>query len=363
MREHIMSYCRERRKKRKTGNIGVTYQELLWQAAGEDERELVRIRTECSREFQKLLSDLVEEEILKPVSKSRRREFSGEYYEKYYIVGKTAERETDPQFIAKLHTYLGTKVFESYHYKKKEFLKDQEEIDSIYHYYRRPQKERLTSNELAYYLFGDEKAFEQPEKEKSRKVGIYTPLLKKMGLDLEKDLNACDTAEPFFCRLRQTFFEKERRNILIVENKDTYYRMNHDKIAKDYDCIIYGEGWKITSSFRHAEEAEIRESDRIDYFGDLDPEGFVIYQNLKEKCPQYAIHLQQEFYRKTIEALHGRTAGTIRAEVREETIAEAVRIAQELDGETAAYLKQMMEERRYIPQEAIAIALLAITEG
>lgn len=363
MRKNILSYCEEHRQKKKNGDIRVTYEELLWQASGQDERKMLEIQTERIREFQQLLEELVQENVLKPVKNSRKNGFVETVYERYSIVGNHLKKETNPEFIAQLHSYIGTKVFEYYHYKREQFEADQQVIDTIYNYYKRPQKEWLTSNELAYYLFGDEKAFEQPEKgtKRKEKIGKYAALLKNMGLEMERDLHAKYTKEPFFYKVRKSFFEKDIRNILIVENKDSYVRLKSHEVTEKYDCVIYGEGWKIISSFSLAEDTGIRVTDCIDYFGDIDPEGFAIYQSLKENYPEYLIRLQKEFYQRTIEAVCRRKLAKVKGMVREETLQQALQIVEEFDISTASYLKDLMKEGKYIPQEAIVLSLLELS--
>lgn len=214
MKQHIQEYCKERIKKKKTGNIDVTYSELLWQASGENENRQMEIQTEELSNFQRLLEELVRENILKPVGRSKKDGFAEHVYGKYRIIGNVSKKETDKDHILLLHSYIGAKVFESYHLKKAEFEKDREAIDVIYRYYKQQQKEWMTSNELAYYLFGDEKAFEQTENEQKKKkrkeeVGKYTHVLKNMGLDMEKDLHAYYTKEPFFCQMRRSFLRRK----------------------------------------------------------------------------------------------------------------------------------------------------------
>ena len=53
-----------------------------------------------------------------------------------------------------------------------------------------------------------------------KKAGAYTHLLNRMGFDIETDLHAFYTKEPFICQVRPSFFEKNIRKILIVENKE-----------------------------------------------------------------------------------------------------------------------------------------------
>ena len=69
MRKNLERYFAERREKKKTGNIRVTYEELLEQAAGNEERKLLEIRTGRVREFQQLLEAFVQEGVLSPVKR------------------------------------------------------------------------------------------------------------------------------------------------------------------------------------------------------------------------------------------------------------------------------------------------------
>lgn len=90
---------------------------------------------------------------------------------------------------------------------------------------------------------------------------------------------------------------------MIVENKDTYFRIKNGIYGTEYDCVIYGAGWKIIRAFSLAEETGIMETDTIEYFGDIDPEGFAIYYELKTQYASYSIRLKMEFYEKILEAV------------------------------------------------------------
>ena len=87
MRKNLERYFAERREKKKTGNIRVTYEELLEQAAGNEERKLLEIRTGRVREFQQLLEAFVQEGVLSPVKRSKKPGYLATVYERYEIVG------------------------------------------------------------------------------------------------------------------------------------------------------------------------------------------------------------------------------------------------------------------------------------
>ena len=330
MRKNLERYFAERREKKKTGNIRVTYEELLEQAAGNEERKLLEIRTGRVREFQQLLEAFVQEGVLSPVKRSKKPGYMATVYERYEIVGNKEKVVEDPEYLALLHSYVGTKVLEFYKRNRRAFEQDREAIDILYNYYCRIEKVWMTANELGYYLFGDEKAFEQPEGEKEKqasdeqemstekdgggrhrkKAGAYTHLLNRMGFDIETDLHAFYTKEPFICQVRPSFFEKNIRKILIVENKDTY------------------------------------------------PEGFAIYYELKTQYASYSIRLKMEFYEKILEAVRGseRKPGKIRGKIQNRAREVLPSALQEFDTETADFLQRMMlKDLCYIPQEALIL--------
>lgn len=387
MRTNLERYFAACREKKKTGNIRVTYAELLEQAAGCKEQKLLEIRTGRMREFQQLLEEFVQKGVIAPVKRSRKCGYTEVIYERYEIIGRKKEKAEDTVYLALLHSYVGTKVFDAYRRNRSAFERDREAIDVLYRYYCSAEKEWMTANELGYYLFADEKAFEQPEAEKEpqtekeqqkgkeqkadeekgqhekkqgKKIGKYTHLLSKMGFDIEQDLRAFYTKEPFVCQIRASFFEKKIRRILIVENKDTYFRVKDGPYGDAYDCVIYGAGWKITRAFSLAPETGIMETDVIDYFGDIDPEGFSIYYELKTQYASYQIQLQAAWYQMILEAVsdQGRVPQKIRGQIQARAREVLPLALQEFSPETAQILERMMlQDGCYIPQEALILTV------
>ena len=112
-------------------------------------------------------------------------------------------------------------------------------------------------------------------------------LLNNLGLSLEK-LNIYNTPEPFFYYIN----DKSINNILIIENKDTWFTIrrilkeNPRKIfGYDIGLLIYGEGKKIISSIEFLKEKELSflHDPNIKYWGDIDYEGINIYYLLNDK--------------------------------------------------------------------------------
>lgn len=135
----------------------------------------------------------------------------------------------------------------------------------------------------------NERSFEIWNQEKFLTKGPGKKLLKRCGLDLEF-LNIYETGEPlaYYSHTRQV-----PQNLLILENKDTFYSMrqhllrgNSRILGVDIGTLIYGGGKRILRSFRDfavCVEPYMKEAaNTIYYFGDLDYEGIGIYESLAE---------------------------------------------------------------------------------
>lgn len=133
----------------------------------------------------------------------------------------------------------------------------------------------------------NERSFEIWNQEKFLTKGPGKKILKRCGLDLGF-LNIYETVEPlaYYSYTRET-----PQNLLILENKDTFYSMRQHMLggdckilSMDVGTLIYGGGKRILRSFQDFDicvEPYMRErANRIYYFGDLDHEGIGIYESL-----------------------------------------------------------------------------------
>lgn len=150
----------------------------------------------------------------------------------------------------------------------------------------------MSVNERSFQIFGDEKFLASDEGK---------TLLRKSGLSYGF-LKVYQTPEPFifYCA------ENASKNVLIVENKDTWYTMRRvlkeggNILGLDVSVLIYGEGRKIQSSLAYAKEAEVREKfeeKTFLYFGDIDSSGLDILVKLKSKYPEFFIKPFEDGYR------------------------------------------------------------------
>lgn len=146
----------------------------------------------------------------------------------------------------------------------------------------------------------NERSFEIWGREKFLKEEGGRRILKHCGI-LPERLMVYDTCEPMacYCHTRET-----PQNILILENKDTFYSMrrclmegNNKILGTETGTLIYGAGKGILKSFQDfsvcAEPYMRRRENRLLYFGDLDYEGIGIYERLAGMF--YGIHEIQPF--------------------------------------------------------------------
>lgn len=137
-----------------------------------------------------------------------------------------------------------------------------------------------TMNERSFEIFKKEKFFQ-------KEGGIK--FCEKLGIDRNK-LNYYETSEPLSYYSHSKDFPQ---NILIIENKDTFYdirrylRINEaDVLGIRFNTLIYGAGkgiWNSFADYASGAESYFKAGNELLYFGDIDYEGIIIYEHLVKK--------------------------------------------------------------------------------
>ncbi|NHI92055.1 MAG: hypothetical protein EAX96_06090 [Candidatus Lokiarchaeota archaeon] len=155
---------------------------------------------------------------------------------------------------------------------------DQENLEFI------PVKERSLQ------IFGDEKKLQRIISNKWFKLTLF-------------DLKCYPTFEPF---VSKTFCNAKSLNTIIIENRDTF--MSFCKINSEFDSppfkhVIYGNGNQIESNILWIKDLDSNIT-KIQYFGDIDMNGFLIpfrtNKKLIENNFKPRIELATHFYSKMI---------------------------------------------------------------
>lgn len=177
----------------------------------------------------------------------------------------------------KLHPLLDV---EYYRQHPKRYVQDREKVLLLSNYLMQNGKlleVEETINERSFEIFHREKFFQ-------REGGLS--FCKRLGVS-EDLLKFYETSEPLSY---YSHSKNSPQNILITENKDTFYDirryMNNGHTAimeMEFGTVIYGAGKGIYRTFQdYADGAEnyFMGENRIYYFGDLDYEGIGIYEHL-----------------------------------------------------------------------------------
>ena len=301
----------------------------------------------------KYIKGLLEEEKIRPVLASGTNGKKPALYREYWIV----EEKKDYSMLEEELKYQMTPLISvDYYLKHPDVYEGDRPWVLLLNRYLKESRERLRYSESL-----NERSFEIWSREKflSREQG--RKILKRCGLS-EADLNIYGTTEPlaYYSHTREV-----PQNLLILENKDTFYSMrrhllegNEKIFGIPVGTLIYGAGKGILRSFRDfdlcVEPYMKKEGNVIYYFGDLDYEGIGIYENLAELfserweiipfLPAYEAMLekvkQKSQLPETKERQNRRNCGLFFSYF-SECRAEAMR--------------EILEQEKYIPQEILNI--------
>ncbi|MDY0386103.1 MAG: DUF2220 family protein [Methanolobus sp.] len=305
-----------------------------------------------ARPFATTMQQLVDDGVIKPIGNSHSIPDYGGAKGKYSINLKYF-RLGDDILPSSVLNGLHPKLNMSYYVKHaSEFYELESIIHRINDLLYADSPEILTANERSYLLFRDEKAILSPEDASIDGLEI----LKKLGGLTLKDLKAKRTFEPFFYLATNGYHDQtEKRNVLIVENQDTFNTfMDAVKEGQlpDVHLLIYGEGNAITRKFEFIQNICGKHDDNYYYFGDIDPEGISMFHRLKTIFPDYNIIPAVSLYSYMVNKVDPTDARNLRKPqiLNDEAISQFVNA---FDDETGNVIKDILYSKRYLPQEVI----------
>lgn len=249
-------------------------------------------------ELNKLICNLIENNVIRPVKASRTNGMRPALYNKYFII---EEKKDYSSYIDEINYTLNPLINTSYYFKnldkyiddRKYILKFSKFLDNRNN---RMSNKAISKNECSFEIWQEEKFLSEGKGEK---------ILKNLGFDLDI-LNVYETSEPLSY---YSVNKVEPQNILILENKDTFYtyrkylmdNCGNNILGQSISTLIYGSGKKIYRSFSDftlwAEPYFFNKENNIFYFGDLDFEGIIIYERLYDEFKEnIEIKLFQEAY-------------------------------------------------------------------
>lgn len=305
-------------------------------------------------EFATKIKELIEAGILEPIRSSNRNGKTPSLYLSYRICHpKEVQAELMEELLYRINPILKT----DYYMKNQvAYELDREMVLRLDRFLREDRdrlKVRASFNERSFEIWYREKYL-------LREGGLK--LLKNLGLTTET-LNVYETTEPmaYYSQHKQV-----PQNILILENKDTFYTMRkHLLDSNELICgmaigtLIYGGGKSIYRSFQDfalcAEPYLIDKGNCLYYFGDLDYEGILIYETLAAMyeanvklepfVPAYEAMLEKVFKKAIFNLLPQMKEGQNRSIDQ--------RFLQAFCTEVQEKMIEVLEYNRYIPQEIL----------
>ena len=320
--------------------VSLTELEQFWRAA--DYQTLVR---------------LVEEALavgeLAPVKSSRLNGKVPPLKQSYWVLaGEQVDETLTEELSFGLHPALDNGYYLAH---LKQYQKDRADVLALDRFWR------SSGDKLQEAVSLNERSFQIWQREKFLKEGGGVQLLKNLGLSLEA-LNVYQTAEPLAYYAHQ---KSVPQNVLIVENKDTFYSLRRHLLqgaaavlGLTIGTLVYGGGKRICRTMQEFElcgEPYLTQGgNAFYYFGDLDYEGLGIFESLREQLSGWVtLRPFAAAYRLMLAKAAEMTLPETK-EGQQPVMAEAFYAA--FTAEEQAEIAKILAARRYIPQEILTIA-------
>lgn len=315
------------------------------------ERELVKLTgLENYPDYLNTVNHLVSEGVIEGVKAAGMNGKIPHSYKKFRIL---KSNEKTPLLEKLNYLYPGFNT-DYYSRNSSELEKDYKCIQVLSDFLNRNKELKPSSlNERSFEIFTDEKFLTS---------SAGNSILCNLKFPLER-LNIYKTREPFF----DFYIEEPENNILIIENKDTWYSLKRVMLengrlilcGRKFNILVYGEGWKILDSFEFIEEKTYKDRVRdIYYIGDLDYVGISIYNRLNEKYQEFEIKPLVELYDLMIEMSRGLNLKTMKLNQKRYKINEFMELLT-----NGRELAELFKARKYIPQEILGYQYFLKLQG
>lgn len=303
------------------------------------------IKNKYYEEFYKLITDMERINVLKKVG-SEQNSMQPHLYKKYRLI-KENDTLTDDE---KIKLIALNKLNIKYYRKRASEFREDYDILVVLNGYMRNKTEYkdLSMNEVSYELFGYEKAMTTGEE------GRASEVMGKIGLN-EENLGCRTKYKPLLNTIFKGFYLKEIRNILVLENLETYWTLNRffRENETSIDMLVFGEGYSIVKNFTGIIQYGVTTKDNILYYGDIDLEGICIYSLLKNKFDTFTIKPNVNLYRGLLKS--GKDRGIKESISPNQTIPSGEDMEEFLSyfsKEDKIELEDILKNRLYIPQES-----------
>lgn len=245
-------------------------------------------------DFYKLLKDMENNNIIRKYG-TEQNSMQPRLYKRYKLIKENDDLNKDEEIKAMALNKLNL----TYYKKRATEFKEDYGILVILNEYMRNKDEykNLGLNEISYELFGYEKDMTKTKEEEGR----ASKVMGKIGLN-EDNIGCRIKFRPLLNTIYKGFYEKEIRNVLVVENQETYWTLNRflRENRTSVDMLIFGEGYSVTKNFEGIIQYGVTTDDNIIYYGDIDLEGVCIYSLFKKKFNNFNVSPYVKLYTRLL---------------------------------------------------------------
>lgn len=317
--------------------------------------QLLQSHTRATYEQQyQYIVELIKKEKIRPVKASGTNGKKPALYRAYWVMEEKKDYGVYEEEL-KYHLHPAIKVdyylshFSQYEEDRSYVLR----LDSYLKKNRERLKVPVSVNERSFEIWNREKFL---TREQGKRI------LKRCGIEFSF-LNTYHTTEPLAC---YSHVRQVPQNILILENKDTFYSMRRHLLegrgpvlGEEIGTLIYGGGKRVLRSFQDFDfcmEPYMADScNHIFYFGDLDYEGIGIYENLSEAFyPRWEIRPFLAAYCAMLGKAEEAESLPKTKEKQNRNISQS--FFSYFSRETADKMKEILCQGYYIPQEILNLA-------
>lgn len=315
------------------------------------------LRNVCGIEYEdyyKLIKNLIDDKVMRPISRSGSNGLNPTLHKRYQVSKIANNLEDFSEEIKRLHPVFN---IEGYLVNTTKYSLERDIIFTIDGFIREKSfllDDPASINERSFQIFGKEKMIRLDSACKS----VFS-----FNCNLEKYLSMYHTPEPFFEHFIGSEYTETQINVLIIENKDTWYTLRklmnkgYNRLyGITFNSLIFGEGKKITRKRDSLREFALTYYDQslpmnFYYFGDLDMEGIEIFENVIKVNLDLNINLLKQGYLDMLDEAMNRTMPDC-SELQQPSKGKAFFSYFDLD--QVRVIKELLNEGKFIPQEILS---------
>lgn len=309
-------------------------------------------------EYNEIVEMLVAEGFISPVVSSGSNGMNPPLYKRYCINRQEKSQDNYNDEIRLLSSSFNVEGYLDNLHKYADHRPWVQNLDTFIKSNSQALSVQLSINERSFQIFGKEKALK--ENKDLQTVLNFNP-------SIRNTLNYYVTPEPFF--IHRITEIKGDINVLIIENKDTWYTLKsimkpdmNNLYGICFGILLYGEGKKVSRKSDSLTEFDTSffsdNKTTYYYFGDLDFEGIGIFNDLRDINPELNIKLFSRLYSWMLEEATALLKSTKRKfelpQTKEKQNRKSMELfLEEFNAEERILINNILEEGRYIPQEIL----------